>query len=59
MKSLGYIQREHAILQRQQEMLLQGSFAFVSQIDEVSSDVFSDFRYIGPATQAGAVSGQE
>lgn len=56
---LDFIQLEHAILQRQQEMILQGSFAFVSSIDEISSDVFSDFRYIGPATQAGAVSGLE
>ena len=45
--SIAFIQLGDAILQQQQEMKMQGTFAFVTPIDEVSSDVFSDFRYIG------------
>ena len=45
--SIAFIQQGDAILQQQQQMKMQGTFAFVTPIDEVSSDVFSDFRYIG------------
>lgn len=51
---LDFIELEYVVLQRQQEMVMQGTFAFVTTIDEVSQDVFSDFRYVGAAATAPA-----
>jgi len=51
---LDFIELEHAVLQHQQQMTMQGTFAFVTAIDEVSQDVFSDFRYVGVVASAAA-----
>ncbi|GLR71567.1 hypothetical protein [Agaribacter marinus] len=36
-----------AILRRQHDLSMKGSFAFFTEIDEVSKDVFSDYKYVG------------
>ncbi|NRQ42133.1 hypothetical protein HRH59_06060 [Rheinheimera sp. YQF-2] len=45
--TLRFIKIDSAILPQQQQMKMKGTFAFFTQIDEVSTDTFSDYRYVG------------
>ena len=36
------------VLPTQKDMIMKGTFAFFTEIDEVSSDTFSDYRYMEP-----------
>lgn len=45
--TLRFTKIDSAILPQQQEMRMKGTFAFFTKIDEVSSDTFSDYRYVG------------
>lgn len=56
---LSFIQLEQTILQLRQDLTMRGTFAFVTPIDEVSSDVFTDFQYVGPVTAVPSISAQE
>ena len=45
--TLRFTKIDNAILPQQQQMRMKGTFAFFTQIDEVSTDTFSDYRYVG------------
>lgn len=45
--TLRFTKIDSAILPQQQQMRMKGTFAFFTQIDEVSTDTFSDYRYVG------------
>ncbi|WP_440055069.1 hypothetical protein ACSLBF_02615 [Pseudoalteromonas sp. T1lg65] len=48
--TLSFEKRDSAILPHKHEFEMRGSFAFFTEIDEVSSDTFSEYHYVG--TQA-------
>lgn len=45
--TLRFIKIDSTILPQQQQMKMKGTFAFFTKIDEVSTDTFSDYRYVG------------
>lgn len=42
-----FIKIDTAILPKQHELVMKGSFAFFTKIEETSSDIFTDYRYVG------------
>lgn len=48
--TLRFTKIDNAILPLQQQMRMKGTFAFFTQIDEVSTDTFSDYRYVAKQT---------
>lgn len=42
-----FIKINSAILPQQQELSMKGTFAFFTEIEEVSKDTFSEYRYVG------------
>lgn len=48
--NMAFVKIDQAILTQRIDLKMQGSFALFTEIDEVSSDVFSDYQYIGPCT---------
>lgn len=48
-----FVQINNAILLHQQNLNMKGTFAFFSEIDEVSRDVFSNYRFVSDLKLAG------
>ncbi len=42
-----FIKMDSSILPQQQELSMKGTFAFFTEIEEVSKDTFSEYRYVG------------
>lgn len=45
--NLAFVKIDHAVLTQSINLKMQGSFALFTKIDEVSSDVYSDYQFIG------------
>jgi hypothetical protein len=45
--TLGFLKIDTAVLPARQELMMKGSFAFFTTIDEVSTVSFSDYHYVG------------
>ena len=45
--TLRFTKIDSAILPQQQQLRMKGTFAFFTKIDEVSTDTFSDYHYVG------------
>ncbi|WP_156413600.1 hypothetical protein [Lacimicrobium alkaliphilum] len=45
--TLRFIKIDTVVLPERQELAMKGTFAFFTEIDEVSTDRFSDYRYTG------------
>ncbi len=56
---IRFIQLEKKILQLRRDLTMQGTFAWVTPIDEVSTDVFTDFHYVGAVHAAQSTLAQE
>lgn len=45
--TMSFIQIDGAVLPKQHEMAMKGRFAFFTEINETSIDIYSDYKYIG------------
>lgn len=48
--NLAFVKIDQAILTHSIDLKMQGSFALFTEIDEVSSDIYSDYQFIGSCT---------
>ncbi|MDO6719194.1 hypothetical protein Q4575_07275 [Psychrosphaera sp. 1_MG-2023] len=45
--TMSFIQLDGKVLPKQHEMAMKGSFAYFTEINETSIDIYSDYKYIG------------